>query len=389
MVATVMGSVAVRQERFEGFGGSVGSVPQVSVIIPARNAAATLSYSLASLARQSMPAWEAIIVDDGSEDGTLALAISYGAHDDRIRVVRQYTRGASVARNRGVTEAAADWLLFLDPGDELEPHALEQLLRAAARDASVSVIHGGWAQLANDGTRVDEGAPRPDGDDLFDLLARESAFPVHACMIRRILVQAAGGWDATLSFGEDWDMWQRVARMGVRFGATRARVALSRARGRRGAASATPNRMLADGVRVLRRGHAPDPRVCSPSPRHVQGRSADPTPNLYHFACWCAGRLLAAGDDARVTLDALGDVRFPALDAAVVADAILRGAHAAVPELAARPSALRSRLIDGLGVYLVELERKSGAPRLATAARATLEVRLTAAERLSPRASLV
>lgn len=323
MVATAIGAVVVRQERFETVGRSVLQAPQVSIIIPARDVVATLPDSLASLARQSIPAWEVIVVDDGSEDGTVALADGYAAHDSRVRVVRQYTRGASVARNRGVTEAAAEWLLFLDPGDELEPHALEDLLGVAARHPSVSVIHGGWVQLAHDGTRIDEGMPHADGD-LFDRLACESAFPVHACMIRRVLVQAAGGWDATLSFGEDWDLWQRVARMGVRFGATPARIALSRSRSRRGPTAAVPNRMLADGVRVLRRGHAPDPRVCSPSPRHVRGRCADPTPNLYHFACWCAGRLLANGDDPRATLDALDDARYPELDATAVADAIDR-----------------------------------------------------------------
>lgn len=250
------------------------------------------------------------------------------------------------------------------------------------------MIRGGWAQLTHDGTRIAEGAPRADGD-LFDVLACESAFPVHACMIRRVLVQAAGGWDATLSFGEDWDLWQRVARMGVRFGATPARIALSRSRSRRGPDAATPNRMLHDGVRVLRRGHAPDPRVCSPSPRHVQGRCADPTPNLFHFACWCAGRLLANGDDPCATLDALDNTRYPELDPTAVADAILRGARAAAPELASRPSALRRRIRDGLRPYLEELARRAGAPQLAVATRAALEVRLTAAERLGRRAAIV
>lgn len=381
--ATAIGGVVIRPADLQALGAAgltAPARPRVSIIVAATDAEASLPDSLASLARQTMAAWEAIVVDDGSTDRTVALAESHAAYDTRIRIVRQHRRGASVARNRGVTAASAEWLVFLDPGDELAPNALERLLRVADRDPTISVIHGGWTQHARDGTRIAEGGPQAAGD-LFDRLARESAFPVHACMVRRVLVQAAGGWDTTLSFGEDWDLWQRVARMGVRFGVTHAQIAVSWTRGRR--APACPSRMLTDGIRVVRRGHAPDPRVCSPSPRHVEGRSADPTPDLYHFACWCAGRLLATGGDASATLDAIDDARLPTLDADLVAAAILRGARAAAPELATRPHSLRVRLRPRLDSFLDALARRAGAPRLAAATRTAIDLLLITEERLA------
>lgn len=82
----------------------------ISVIIPVRNGAATLGRCLGALARSKRPAWECIVVDDGSTDNSSAIARSFGVH-----VIRdEKGSGPARARNLGVSEASGDILLFID-----------------------------------------------------------------------------------------------------------------------------------------------------------------------------------------------------------------------------------------------------------------------------------
>jgi glycosyltransferase involved in cell wall biosynthesis len=96
----------------------VHGAPEVSVIVPARNAAATLGDQLEALARQNHQyAWEVVVVDDCSTDDTGAVARSYS---DRlpVRVIRTIeNRNAATARNVGVAAARGSYLLFCDADD--------------------------------------------------------------------------------------------------------------------------------------------------------------------------------------------------------------------------------------------------------------------------------
>ncbi|HYO82165.1 MAG TPA: glycosyltransferase family 2 protein, partial [Bryobacteraceae bacterium] len=99
----------------------------VSVIIPARNSEATLARTLDSLRAQSIEHWEAIVVNDGSSDGTPAIAREYAERDGRIRVITGAGKGVSAARNCGIAAARCDWLVFLDADDELRPDYLLEM----------------------------------------------------------------------------------------------------------------------------------------------------------------------------------------------------------------------------------------------------------------------
>jgi glycosyltransferase involved in cell wall biosynthesis len=94
-------------------------MPAVSVIVPARNAAATLPRTLAALREQDIEGdFEVLVVDDGSHDATAKLAERAG---DQVRVLRQAARGPAQARNAGASVAAADVLAFTDADCYPEP----------------------------------------------------------------------------------------------------------------------------------------------------------------------------------------------------------------------------------------------------------------------------
>ena len=102
-------------------------MPRVSVIIPSYNRADLLAETLDSLITQTYPDWEALVVDDGSQDNSLELAQKYAAKDNRIRAWLRHgeKKGACVCRNQELSMAAGEYIIFLDSDDLLSDTCLE------------------------------------------------------------------------------------------------------------------------------------------------------------------------------------------------------------------------------------------------------------------------
>ena len=120
--------------------------PVVSVVMPAFNCAAYIDAALDSLARQTLPDWECLCVDDGSTDDTAARLDAWAARDARVSVVHQPNAGPSAARNRGMDDARGEFLFFLDADDLLHPEALGRLV-AVARAERADVVVGGLVMI--------------------------------------------------------------------------------------------------------------------------------------------------------------------------------------------------------------------------------------------------
>lgn len=112
---------------------------KISVILPCYNAERHLNACFESLFAQSMRDFEVIFIDDGSLDGSLAIARRCAGRDDRIRVFAQENQGVSAARNLGLSHARGEWITFVDGDDILPPDALETLLSGAAEDVDMVV----------------------------------------------------------------------------------------------------------------------------------------------------------------------------------------------------------------------------------------------------------
>lgn len=113
---------------------------KLSVIIPCYNAEKYLSACLDSVLVQSMADFEALLIDDGSQDRTYDIASVYARGDERVRVIRQENAGVSAARNAGLAVAKGEWVTFVDADDLLLPDAFETLLSAA--DEGVDMVAG-------------------------------------------------------------------------------------------------------------------------------------------------------------------------------------------------------------------------------------------------------
>src|SRR5690349_12299252 len=100
-------------------------MPEVSVVIPAFNAARYLPAALDSVLNQTARNLEILVVDDGSTDETEALLSRYGPP---VHYLRQENQGVSVARNLGIKQSRGRFVGFLDADDTWLPHKLERQL---------------------------------------------------------------------------------------------------------------------------------------------------------------------------------------------------------------------------------------------------------------------
>ena len=105
------------------------TLPAVSVLMPIYNAEATLARSVASVRAQSLRDWELLLIDDGSTDGSAALAARLALGDPRIwALVPGGNRGAAAARNLGLVQARGRHIAFLDADDRWHPEKLSRQL---------------------------------------------------------------------------------------------------------------------------------------------------------------------------------------------------------------------------------------------------------------------
>ncbi|MCP5099544.1 MAG: glycosyltransferase, partial [Chloroflexi bacterium] len=292
----------------------------VSVIIPSYNAEKTLADTLRCLQLQTFTEWEAIVIDDGSQDNTAVIAQTFAEKDERIRLITQPNGGVSAARNHGLRVAQNDFLLFLDADDWISSDHLEEMTNALKVDTTLDAVQCGSMYVMPSGALVDNSYFIDDAQ-LFNTFARTCVFCIHACVIRRTLVLDLGGFDDTLVTCEDWDLWQRAARTGARFG--KVQKVMSMYRMRPGSASENGFRMLPDGLKVIGRGHGSDPRVKNPAPEFANGRSPQNLDNaILSHICWTAGLAIGKGKNPLPMFELVRDYHAPMLDPHEAASAL-------------------------------------------------------------------
>jgi len=114
---------------------------RIAVIIPAYNAGGMLERCVRSVLAQTYTQIEVIIVDDGSTDGTGAVADRLAGEDCRIRLIHKKNEGVSSARNEALEMVESEWVTFVDADDYVDAHFLESLLLGDDADLIVGGYH--------------------------------------------------------------------------------------------------------------------------------------------------------------------------------------------------------------------------------------------------------
>jgi glycosyltransferase involved in cell wall biosynthesis len=179
--------------------------PLVTCIVPVFNGERYLGEALDSTLAQTYRPLEIIVADDGSTDGTAALAATYG---DRVRYLRQDNAGPAAARNLGLGAARGEFVPFLDADDLWHPEKLtRQMARFEARpDLEMCVTH--IRNFYSPDLNTTMAAPHRDSAHL----TREiPGYLTQTLLARRSFFHAIGGFDCALRHSNDTEWFIRAA----------------------------------------------------------------------------------------------------------------------------------------------------------------------------------
>jgi glycosyltransferase involved in cell wall biosynthesis len=179
----------------------------ISCIIPTYNGERYLREAVDSILAQDYRPLEIIVADDGSTDGSFAIASSYG---ERVRYVEQPNQGPAAARNLGLTVARGEFVAFLDQDDRWHPEKLNrQIARFDARpglDVSITHMRLFW----DDAVRVEEESFRQAGGKV-----EIPGYITGTILARRGLFERVGGFDSALRHGDAMGWFLRAREQGA------------------------------------------------------------------------------------------------------------------------------------------------------------------------------
>jgi glycosyltransferase involved in cell wall biosynthesis len=197
--------------------------PLVSILIPAYNAEKWLSETVHSALAQSWDNKEIIMVDDGSKDGTLALARTF--ESDIVRVFTQENKGAAATRNTAFSHSRGAYIQWLDADDLLAPDKISRQMETLAEvQDSRTLLSGEWGSFMHRPARAHF---NPSGlwchltkaEWLMRKMEQNVYMQTATWLVSRELTEAAGPWDTRLLGDDDGEYFCRVllASNGVRF----------------------------------------------------------------------------------------------------------------------------------------------------------------------------
>jgi glycosyltransferase involved in cell wall biosynthesis len=185
----------------------------VSVIIPTYNRADLILESLTSVFAQTYRDFEIIVVDDGSTDNTAEILRPF-SDQGKIKYIRQNNQGASSARNRGIAEARGTFLAFLDSDDLFDPEKLELQVTYYQSHPEMGLVHSGFIKFNN----AEDDLGYRDTSWFFGniypgiLMYWTTLMAMDTVIVAKSVFESVGLFDTNLVYGEDLDMWRRIAR---------------------------------------------------------------------------------------------------------------------------------------------------------------------------------
>lgn len=186
--------------------------PTISIIIPTLNEEKFLPKLLDSLAGQQDKDFEVIVVDGASKDKTVEIAQSYIKRVPHLSIIQAEKPGVSYQKNLGASRATGEWLLFVDADVILYPYCMERILTYVAEDHFQFFTP--W--FSPDATNSPDVAV-----SLVAIGAIEGSLlvkkPLAAVVVgvKKFLFERVRGFDETRTFGEDYDLTQKLKMIGV------------------------------------------------------------------------------------------------------------------------------------------------------------------------------
>ncbi|WPZ05262.1 glycosyltransferase family A protein [Blastomonas marina] len=187
------------------------SVPRIAAILAVKNGADYLGEAVRSILRQTMGDFELVIVDNGSTDETAEILSGFARQDKRIRLLFLPDPGLSDCLRLGIANSAAPYLARLDADDLARPDRFALQMERLEADHGLGLM-GSQVTMIDNRSRPLARLTRPTHDpEIRRLMSRLVPFCHSSVMMKREVYERAGGYRPGIRYGEDWDLWLRMA----------------------------------------------------------------------------------------------------------------------------------------------------------------------------------
>lgn len=195
------------------------TIIRFSIIVPVYNREDYLEECINSILSQTYPAYEIILIDDGSKDLSGEICDNYAQKYSFIKVIHQLNSGVSIARNRGIYEASGDYLFFLDSDDRIALNALESFYNIIKQRPDLDFVDGRMRRFKNKSTIIQDDPTLTsdeicglDGQEVFIMLYLRGCLPggMHGIYKREYLLELKDLYIEHLDIGEDLEFNIRI-----------------------------------------------------------------------------------------------------------------------------------------------------------------------------------
>lgn len=186
--------------------------PNISIIIPTYNRAATIGKTIDTFIAQTYKDWEMIVVDDRSKDNTKEVIEAYHKRDARISyMLNERKKGAQGARNTGIEHAQADWVVLFDSDDYVYPNFLERMVPHCGDGNDVITCYARQVEIKDGSSQINKWGG--EGNIELDLLRSEKYVNFDDCIFRKAKLYEIGLLDENCPAFQEYDTHIRLSRV--------------------------------------------------------------------------------------------------------------------------------------------------------------------------------
>ena len=191
--------------------------PLVSIVLPTFNREKTLAKAIESALSQTYKDFELLAVDDASQDKTQSILLEYARKDARIVGIRnEKNMGLVRSLNKGVQHAKGAYIARLDDDDFwLDPQKLEKQVAFFQGHPECVLTGGGQVRVDENGKEIARLVFPETDEAIRNRMLFNNPFSHTSVLFRKDAWEKAGGYDESLIFSEDWDLWMKLARVGM------------------------------------------------------------------------------------------------------------------------------------------------------------------------------
>ncbi len=196
--------------------------PFVTVVIPAFNHERFVKEAVESVLNQDFSDWELLIIDDGSTDSTSQIVDLYKDHP-KVKVIHQQNMGLSATLNKGLGMARGEYFNFLPSDDFFHTEKLSKQVQKLKEEKDIVCLFCDQIAVDENGKNVNDpikkwhSVPYKTKQEILPRLFERNFIPAPSALIRISELKAIGGFDESLTYTQDYDLWLRILPRGKAF----------------------------------------------------------------------------------------------------------------------------------------------------------------------------